>query len=65
MRVLLSLATRIWKVFVDDGRVLAAMLAWIGLAGVVLPYLALGEWSGPVLFAGIATITFISLKPRP
>ena len=64
MGILRNVATRIWKLFVDDRRVVAAMLAWVGLAGVVLPHLALGSWSGPVLFAGIATITFISLKPR-
>lgn len=52
---------RIWLLFVDDVRVVAIMLAWIGLACAVLTHLPTGSWSGPILFAGIALITFVSL----
>ena len=37
------------------------MLAWIGLACIVLTRLPPGWWSGPVLFIGIAVITFTGL----
>ena len=56
---------RLWRLFVDDGWAAAGMLAWIGLACIALTRFPPGWWSGPVLFAGIAAITFVSLKPRP
>ena len=65
MQFLRRLPAQVWHLFVDDGPVVAILLAWIALACVVLSRVGIGIWSGPVLFAGIAVITFLSFRLRP
>jgi membrane protein implicated in regulation of membrane protease activity len=43
--------------FVDDGIFAVAILVWIGVASLALPHLNVAhDWSGVVLFAGLAVI---------
>lgn len=45
--------------FVDDGSLAVAVLAWLAIAGLLLDQLPVAEeWQGGVLFAGIAAILF-------
>ena len=64
MDFLRRLPRQLWHLFVDDGRVVAILLCWVAAACLLLPRLQVGAWSGPILFAGIAAITFASLRPR-
>ena len=63
MKFLRRLPLRIWRLFVDDGRTVVAMLAWVGVGCLVLRRLPPGWWSGPLLFAGIAAIALTRLMP--
>ncbi|TLU74545.1 hypothetical protein [Lichenicoccus roseus] len=64
MNFLRRLPRQLWHLFVDDGQSVAILLCWVLVACGLLPRFALGVWSGPILFAGIAAITFGSLRPR-
>lgn len=64
MEFLRRLPRKLWRLFVDDWQAVAILLAWVAAAYVLLPRLQLGAWSGPLLFAGIAAITLLSLTPR-
>ena len=64
MQFLRRLSGQIWHLFVDDGPTLVVLLIWVAVACFLLPRLNAGVWSGPILFAGIAAITFGNLKPR-
>jgi hypothetical protein len=48
--------------FVDDASLAVGLLLWVLIAGFVLPRLALGIWSGPVLFLGSAVVLVASLR---
>ena len=64
LEFLRRLPGRIWRLFVEDGWMVAALLAWIVVACAVLTRLPPGSWSGPILFAGIAVVTFSSLASK-
>jgi membrane protein implicated in regulation of membrane protease activity len=43
--------------FVDDGIFAVAILVWVGVVALALPHLNVArDWSGVVLFAGLAVI---------
>ena len=63
MAFLRRLSRQVWHLFVDEPVPVAMLLCWIAIACLALPRLGLGSWSGPVLFAGIAAITFGGLRP--
>ncbi|MBV8428992.1 MAG: hypothetical protein JOZ88_17285 [Hyphomicrobiales bacterium] len=45
------------SLFVEDGSLAVAILAWLGLTGLVLSrFESLSPWRGMVLFAGLAAI---------
>ncbi|MBV8764390.1 MAG: hypothetical protein JO137_11540 [Hyphomicrobiales bacterium] len=45
------------SLFVEDGSLAVAILAWLGLTGLVLArFESLSSWRGMVLFAGLAAI---------
>ena len=48
--------------FVDDASLAIGLLAWVAIAGYLLPRLALGVWSGPMLFLGVAVVLVGSLR---
>ncbi|HLZ65299.1 MAG TPA: hypothetical protein VKQ29_03655 [Aliidongia sp.] len=48
--------------FVDDATLAIGLLVWVAIAGYVLPSLALGIWSGPMLFLGAAFVLVASLR---
>ena len=49
--------SKLWGLFVDDGRFAGAVVLWLALAWLVLPRLALpAALPGPILFAGLACI---------
>ena len=60
MSRLRPLAKRIWRLFVDDGLAAILLLGWIAAIGILSRWMHLGPSAGPVLFAGIAAITFLS-----
>ncbi len=61
MRGLKSIAREVYGLFVDDGRLAAAILVWVLIAAATLPRLApTARWSGPALFAGLAAILIMS-----
>ncbi|NPD65170.1 hypothetical protein HN018_00740 [Lichenicola cladoniae] len=49
----------IWELFADGSITPFLMIAWIAAACFGLRYLALGVWSGPILFMGVAAITCV------
>ena len=49
--------------FVDEGAV--AAVAWIAVACLALHQAAVGAWSGPILFAGLAAIFLLTTRARP
>lgn len=59
-----QLAERIWRLFVDDGPAAILLLGWIAIVGILSRSSHLGASAGPMLFAGIAAITFLSFSPR-
>lgn len=50
------------SLFVDDASLAVGLLIWVALAGYGLPRLALGAWSGPMLFLGVAVVLVGSLR---
>lgn len=64
MRVLRRCLHELWSLFVDDGYTACCTVGWIVAACLVLPRVPVGAWSGPILFAGIATIVAISARPK-
>jgi hypothetical protein len=51
--------------FVDDGSFALAIVAWLGIAWLMLPQLpAAGEWKGPILFVGLAIVLVESVACR-
>lgn len=48
--------------FVDDASLAIGLLIWVAIAGYLLPRLALGVWSGPMLFLGAAIVLVASLR---
>ena len=65
MEFLRRLLRQFWHLFVDEPAAVAILLSWIAIVCLALPRLCLGSWSGPILFVGIAAITFGSLRPPP
>ena len=63
MALLRRLLRQFWHLFVEEPVLVAILLAWIAIACLALSWLGLGSWSGPILFAGIAVITFGGLRP--
>jgi hypothetical protein len=62
MRWLKSIARELFGLFVDDGSFAIAILIWLALAFLVLPRVARPAlWTGPALFAGLATILIESV----
>ena len=60
-----STALEIWRLFVDDGRVVLAILGWLAILWMVLPHLAIPvELKGPILFAGLAVLLVYSALRR-
>lgn len=60
MSILRRCLREIWKLFVDgSGATTLLTIAWIAAACVILRYLSIGAWSGPILFLGVATITCV------
>ncbi len=51
-----SIVREVFGLFVDDGSLAIALLAWIIGGVAVIRMLSLGHWSGPVFFAGIALV---------
>ena len=63
MEFLRRLPRQVWHLFVDEPAAVVILLSWVMIACLALPQMDLGSWSGPILFAGIAAITFSSLRP--
>lgn len=60
-----AIVSEIFGLFVDDGALALAVLAWVGAAWLVLPRLGVSAtWSGLVLFAGLALILAESANRR-
>lgn len=56
-RTLGAILTEIYGLFVEDGPLAAAILAWVAFAALALPRLDVARaWGGPILFAGLAVI---------
>jgi hypothetical protein len=65
MAALKTIAVEILGLFIDDGSFALSILAWLGLAWLVLPRLpGLGAWAGALLFAGLAALLVESAVRR-
>jgi hypothetical protein len=65
MKWLRTIATETFGLFVDDGAFAVAILAWLIVAGVVLPHVGTtAAVKGPILFAGLAVILIESATRR-
>ncbi len=57
MKTAWSAAKEIFGLFVEDGSLAVAILAWVVVAALMLPHLSMSlEWHGPVLFLGVAAL---------
>ncbi len=52
----------LWTLFVDDAATAGAIAAWIAIASLTLRHAPVGQWSGPILFAGLAVIFGVGLR---
>lgn len=56
----------VWKelfgLFVDDASLAIGLVVWVIVASYLLPRLALGAWSGPMLALGAAIVLVFSLR---
>lgn len=65
MSALKTILAELVGLVVDDGAFALAIVAWLGLAWLVLPRLqALGPWAGALLFAGLAAVLVESALRR-
>lgn len=52
-----ALLRELWGLFVDDGSLALALIAWVGLCALGLPRLPVPTlWDGPLLFIGCVVI---------
>jgi hypothetical protein len=62
MKWLRTVATELFGLFVDDGRLAILALAWMVVAALLLSNLPAGSlWPGLILFAGLALILIDSV----
>ncbi len=62
MSWLASAIKELFSLFVDDVYFALALVVWIALGILVLPYMGLGPvWNGPLLFLGFVTIFAVSV----
>jgi hypothetical protein len=47
---------RLFRLFVDDGRLASVTIGWVAISAFALPFFVASEWKGPVEFAGFAVI---------
>jgi hypothetical protein len=60
-----TIVTETFGLFVDDGAFAGAILAWLIVAGLVLPHIGTAAAvKGPILFAGLAVILVESATRR-
>jgi hypothetical protein len=65
MTWLRTVLREVFGLFVDDGSLALATIAWLLIAWLVLPRLGVAPgWSGAVLFAGLAAILIESATRR-
>ncbi len=57
-----SAIRELFSLFVDDIYFALALVAWIAIGTLGLPYLGLAQgWNGPLLFIGFVTIFVVSV----
>ena len=57
MKLIAAAARELIGLFVDDGSLVLAVLAWVGIVVVAFPLLPIpGDWLAVALFAGLALI---------
>ncbi len=62
MSWLASAIKELFSLFVDDIYFALALVVWIALGTLVLPYMGLAPgWNGPLLFLGFVTIFVVSV----
>jgi len=62
MNWLASAIRELFSLFVDDVYFALALVVWIALGTLVLPYMGFGPgWNGPLLFLGFVTIFVVSV----
>jgi hypothetical protein len=62
MGLLAVFLKELWGLFVDDGSLALALLAWVALCALGLPRLPVpAVWDGPLLFAGCVVILVLAV----
>jgi hypothetical protein len=62
MRTLVGLLRELWGLFVDDGALAAALVAWCAAAALAAPRLALpAAWQAPTLALGCLAILLVDV----
>lgn len=57
MNVITTALKEIYGLFVEDGSYAVGILIWLLLSALVLPHVpALGQWRGPLVFAGMLAL---------
>ena len=64
MTVLGTARSKLWGLFVDDGRFAGAIVLWLAASWLVLPRLALPLWRAPILSAGLCAILVWGTVPQ-
>jgi Ca2+/H+ antiporter, TMEM165/GDT1 family len=65
MRILTAIFQELASLFVDDGTLAATILIWIAFYGLMLQFLPMGRWQGPILFIGLAFILIENARRAP
>jgi hypothetical protein len=59
---LLAIARKFFALFVDDGSLALALVAWCVAAGLILPrVIPAGEWDAAVFFGGCLAVLLINV----
>lgn len=65
MQWMKTIVAEVFGLFVDDGSFAIAILAWLVIAGLLLPYVDIPSGAkGPILFVGLAAILVESAARR-
>ena len=57
-----SILKELWNLFVDDGRLAIALVAWVALCGTVFPRIEIAaDVEAPILFLGCLIILIVNV----
>lgn len=62
MKGIIEFLGKLWRLFVDDGSMAIALIAWCAAAGLIFPiFAARSVWSAPLFSLGCLIILFANI----